>query len=259
MKIVMIGAGNVATQMSLALKDSGCTPIQVYSRTLESASALSDKLQCPFTTFVSEISNEADMYIIALKDSVLEAYIPLLVKVNADAIFVHTAGSIPLGVFEGKARHYGVLYPLMTFSRQRGVNFRHIPIFVEANDETTCNAVENLAQQLSDSVHRISSDQRRLLHLAAVFACNFTNCCYSMASQILNDAHIPFDVVLPLVDETAAKVHELSPLEAQTGPAIRYDRNVMDSQLELLSPHSEMQDAYRILSDYIHKMSLLKN
>jgi predicted short-subunit dehydrogenase-like oxidoreductase (DUF2520 family) len=256
MKIVMVGAGNVATQMSLALKKSGFPPVQVYSRTSESASALANEIQCPFTTFVSEISDAADMYIISLKDSVLDAYVPLLVNQHHDAIFVHTSGSMPMSLFEGKAQHYGVLYPLMTLSKHRTVNFRKVPLFVEANDEVAYKTLDALACSLSDMVYRISSEQRRMLHLAAVFACNFSNSCYSMASQILKEANIPFDMILPLIEETAAKVHEMSPREAQTGPAIRYDRNVMDKHLRLLSAHPEMQDIYSLLSEYIHKTSI---
>ena len=143
----------------------------------------------------------------------------------------------------------GVLYPMQTFSRSRAVRFREIPVFVES--PTDESLLLELASQLSERACALDGERRRLLHLAAVFACNFVNHMYDLADGILTGAGLPFDVMLPLIDETARKVHQLRPRPAQTGPAVRYDRNVMERQIELL-PDGQDRLIYELLSKSIH-------
>ena len=164
------------------------------------------------------------------------------------------AGSIPMSMFRGMALHYGVLYPMQTFSKQREVDFLKIPCFVEANDEFALRQIGDLAHQVSQRVYQLSSEDRRYLHLSAVFACNFVNHCYAISQDILQERGIPFDVMLPLIDETAAKVHELSPMDAQTGPAVRYDTNVIRAQGALLKANPIVKDIYDRMSMSIHQM-----
>jgi predicted short-subunit dehydrogenase-like oxidoreductase (DUF2520 family) len=154
---------------------------------------------------------------------------------------------MPLSVFDGYTQHGGVLYPMQTFSMEREVDFRAIPLFIEGADAR----IRQLAESISEHVYELSSDDRKYLHLAAVFACNFANHCYTLAAEVLEKKGLPFDVMLPLVDETARKVHELHPKEAQTGPAIRGDKNVMAAQAALLD--SRMQAIYNLMSESIQE------
>ncbi|SFW36735.1 Predicted oxidoreductase, contains short-chain dehydrogenase (SDR) and DUF2520 domains [Prevotellaceae bacterium HUN156] len=233
MNVAMIGRGRVATHMSKALLKAGNGVVSVNSRTLE------------------ELPQDADVYIIAVKDSALQDVIRQLtnlLKTKNDApLIVHTAGSMPLSVFEGYAENGGVFYPMQTFSMKREVDFREIPLFIEGKDKR----IRELAESISEHVYELSSDDRKYLHLAAVFACNFTNHCYTLAAEVLEKKGLPFDVMLPLVDETARKVHELHPHDAQTGPAVRGDENVMNAQAALLDGRNK--EIYELLSKSIQE------
>ena len=225
--IVFIGAGNLATNLAKALYYKGFRIVQVYSRTEESARALAEQVEAGYTTDLQEISKEARLYIVSLKDAAFVELLPQITEGKQDALLVHTAGSIPMSVWEKYAERYGVFYPMQTFSKQREVNFREIPFFVEAKRPEDVELLKAIAATLSDNVYEITSEQRKSLHLAAVFICNFTNHMYALAADLLEKYNLPFDVMLPLIDETARKVHELTPHEAQTGPAVRYDEKVI--------------------------------
>jgi predicted short-subunit dehydrogenase-like oxidoreductase (DUF2520 family) len=160
---------------------------------------------------------------------------------------------MPLSVFEGLSMHYGVFYPMQTFSKERQVDFLPIPVFLEASDDATLSLARTLAESISHHVYVLSSEDRKFLHLSAVFACNFANHCYALSAELLEKHGIPFDVMLPLIDETARKVHELHPLDAQTGPAVRYDENVIRMQSSLLSDSPALQEIYNLLSLNIHR------
>lgn len=253
MNVTFIGAGNVATHLARALQAAGVTAEQVYSRTAASASALAQTLGCGWTTEISEVRPGADLYIFSVKDNALEELVGELPP--NDGLWIHTAGSMPMELFAGHARHYGVLYPLQTFSKERPLSFRQIPLFIEGATAEDTARLTALARRLSDHVEVLSSERRRYLHLAAVFACNFTNHCYALAGKILAGQAIPFDVLLPLIDETAAKVHDLTPAQAQTGPAIRYDENVIHKQLALIDD-PQLRELYRLVSQSIHKEAI---
>ncbi len=252
-KVVLVGAGNVATHLGPALCDAGYEVVQVFSRTEASASALAGKLHCPYTTRLDMVNPEADMYIVSVKDSALEKVIPPLVSRHPDAFFVHTAGSMPMNVWKGLAWHYGVLYPMQTFSKGRGVDFSTVPFFVEGSGKEEMETLKILAGQLGGKAYEATSEQRRYLHVAAVFACNFANHMYAVAEHLLALHGLPFGAMLPLIDETARKVHELSPLEAQTGPARRYDENVINRHLSMLADEPELAELYELISKNIHK------
>ena len=158
---------------------------------------------------------------------------------------------MPLSVFEGYAERCGVLYPMQTFSMDREVDFREIPLFIEASDAASLQQIRALADSISQHVYELSTADRKYLHLAAVFACNFANHCYTLAADVLQKKGLPFDVMLPLVDETARKVHELHPTEAQTGPAVRGDQNVMQAQAALLD--GKAKEIYELLSQSIQE------
>ena len=151
---------------------------------------------------------------------------------------------------------YGVLYPMQTFSKQREVDFGQIPCFVESNSEEDVQLLKDIASALSEKVYEASSEQRKSLHLAAVFTCNFTNHMYVLAAELLKKYGLPFEAMLPLIDETARKVHELEPLAAQTGPAVRYDENVIDEHLRMLADEPQMLELYREISENIHRLAI---
>lgn len=253
MRIVFIGAGRLATNLSRALVEAGHDVVQIYSRSFDSAMQMSAIAGGSPTNDISKITKEADVYIMAVSDSAMPELIPQVCKGREQKVFIHTAGSMPMDVFKGMALHYGVLYPLQTFSKDRRVDFREIPCFVEVSDDLSARVVVELATSVSDKVSPMSSADRKYVHLAAVFACNFANHCYAMAADILERHGMPFDMLLPLIDETARKVHDMSPAEAQTGPAMRYDENVIRAQGQLLKDDPFEKDLYDRMSISIHK------
>ncbi len=251
--VVMVGAGNLAASLAKALYRKGFPVVQVYSRTRESAQELAQAVEAGYTTDPDGLAKDAKLYVVALKDAVLERLLPGMVAGREKALWVHTAGSIPMSIWEGRAERYGVFYPMQTFSKQREVSFGRIPIFVEGSSDEETRFLKEVAAALSERVFEASSEQRRCLHLAAVFACNFTNHMYGLAARVLEKCGLPFDVMLPLIDETAGKVHEMPPGAAQTGPAVRRDRNVVGGHLQMLAGEPEMQELYRLISESIGK------
>ena len=252
MRIVLIGAGRLATNLGAALRQQGQEIVQVYSRTMASATALAQRLEAAATDSLAAVVTDADVYIVSVKDSALAQLLPELCKGREEGVFLHTAGSMPLSVFDGYARHYGVLYPMQTFSKERLVDFSRVPLFIEGADQHALDMAETLARMVSGEVRQLSSADRRHLHLAAVFACNFANHCYELSAEILERHGIPFSVMLPLIDETAAKVHTMSPREAQTGPAVRFDENVMQAQMQLLAGQEQARHIYEEMSRSIY-------
>lgn len=252
--IVFIGAGNLATNLAKALYRKGFRIVQVYSRTEESARELAQKVEAEYTTDLAEVNPYAKLYIVSLKDSAFAELLQGIVEgKREEALMVHTAGSIPMNVWEGHVSHYGVFYPMQTFSKQREVDFKEIPFFIEASSTEDAVFLKAIASTLSNRVYDADSEQRKSLHLAAVFTCNFTNHMYALAAELLKKYNLPFDVMLPLIDETARKVHELEPKTAQTGPAIRYDENVIGNHLRMLADDPAMQRLYELLSRSIHE------
>lgn len=251
-KVVLIGAGNVATNLAKALASVGHTPVQVWSRSLQSAKAVADCVVCNAVSDWSDVVTDADIYIVSVKDDALPSVIGELCKHCSHGVFIHTAGTMSMRLFEGKAERYGVMYPMQTFSKEKEVCFRTVPCFVEASDEKTLNVILAFAKLLSDNVHELKETDRKWLHIAAVFACNFTNVCNTMAAKILERHGLDYDVMLPLLDETVAKLHKMHPSDAQTGPASRGDKVVVGKHLDMLKDDTELYDVYRLLSTCIN-------
>ena len=256
MNIVLVGAGRLSTNLGLALHQAGIAVSQVYSRTAESAQRLANAIGAEATHHIDSIDRTADCYIVALTDNALIELIPTLTRGREDALWVHTAGSIPIDVWKPYAHHYGVFYPMQTFSLERTVDFSHLPIFIEGGSDDDSRQLEDLARCLSDNVRCITSEQRCILHLAAVLVCNFTNHLYDLADRLLQDHQLPFDVMLPLIDETAAKVHHLTPHQAQTGPAIRGDTRVINAHLQLLDDYPQLKQLYEQMSENIEQQRI---
>jgi predicted short-subunit dehydrogenase-like oxidoreductase (DUF2520 family) len=252
-RIVMLGAGNVAIHLSGALLNAGYPVIQVYSRTGAHARALAAALNTHWTDQVSEITDQGDLYILAVSDSALPQLADQI-KINSQ-LLVHTSGSMEMDLFRGKAKNYGVFYPLQTFSKNRPVDFQDIPVAIEANNKESETALLHLGQRISGRVVKLNSAERLQLHLAAVFACNFTNHFFHLASLILDKKNIPFDLLLPLIQETADKIRTIHPGEGQTGPAVRNDQIVVKKHLDLLSFSPEIRELYDSISRSIFSLS----
>jgi predicted short-subunit dehydrogenase-like oxidoreductase (DUF2520 family) len=249
LNFVFIGAGNLATQLSQAIVNKGNLILQVYSRTEFSAKELAGKLNTTFTTLPDEINPDADIYFVALKDS---AIVEVLSHVNfQNKLVVHCSGSLPLSALESYSSNIGVFYPLQTFSKQREVDFGEIPVFIEANLKNSEEILFQIGRQISNSVTLLNSEKRKFLHIAAVFACNFVNHFYSISAEILKDKEIPFDVLKPLIQETAAKVMEMEPAKAQTGPAVRFDENIILGHMEELKGNRDFAELYNSISKSI--------
>lgn len=253
--IVFIGAGNLATNLAKALYRKGFRIEQVYSRTQASARVLADAVEASYTTDLAAIVPDAKLYIVSLRDAAFTELLPQIAANKRGALMVHTAGSIPMSIWEGQVERYGVFYPMQTFSKQREADFSVIPFFIEAGNSKDAELLKAIASTLSTIVYEATSEQRKSLHLAAVFTCNFANHMYALAAELLKKYQLPFDVMLPLIDETARKVHELEPHAAQTGPAIRYDENVIGNHLAMLSDDPQMQKLYELVSQSIHQRS----
>ena len=253
MKIALIGAGNVATCLGPRLKEAGHEITAVYSRTVDSARALADRLGATYTTDLNAVP-ASDAAIVMLKDDALKELAPAIADSLKDSLLLHTAGSVSMDIwYTAGAMKYGVLYPMQTFSKTSVIDWSQVPLFIEGSSDQTLDSIRELALTVSPDVTVLSSEGRRKLHLAAVFTCNFSNHMYAIAQKLLADEGVPFRVMLPLVRETARKVETISPQDAQTGPAIRGDRKVIDEHLELLKAYPEYAELYRLISIDINK------
>lgn len=245
MKIVIIGRGNVATSLHETFAANGIDVPMVSARDL--VSGVGDPLPL------------ADVYIYSVKDDVL-SMVTNAVHAPARAIHIHTSGTMPISVFGEDKPHCGILYPFQTFTKSQPINdFSDIPLFIEGNNIDDLAAIYSLAQTLSSRIFECTQQDRERLHVAGVFANNFTNCMYRIAADLLQGTSIPFAALLPLIDQTAAKVHVLAPRDAQSGPAKRDDERVIRHHLELLQSMGRSdyeQTIYRTLSEYIsgHKI-----
>ena len=227
-RTVLIGRGNVASHLLSVLENSGHHVCCVGGR---------DRIQ--------PIPSDADLYVIAVTDSAI-AQVAAQIG-NVMGLVVHTAGSVPMSVLPQRNR--GVLYPLQTFTKGCAVDWQVVPLFVESDGDLAF--LREVAGRISSRVIEMDSRRRRYLHLAAVFCNNFSNHMYCVTENILLQHGIPFDVMLPIIDETARKVHMLSPSKAQTGPAVRWNEEVLTAQLELLE-RDDLKQLYQIISQSIH-------
>ena len=233
MNIVIIGQGNVATNLDYAFRKKGIACQMVSSR-----------------EGLDELP-QANVYIYAVKDEAL-ASVVAQVQGRERSLHLHTSGTMPITVFGDDKPHAGIFYPFQTFSKARVIeDFSTVPVFFEARGIDDISAVYSLALTITSHVYEATQHDRERLHVAGVFTNNFTNLMYTMAAELLQHTHIPFRALLPLIDETANKIHTLSPRDAQTGPARRGDENVMNHHLELLN--DEQRQVYQLLSAAIRK------
>lgn len=249
MQIVLIGAGNVAVSLAKALAHEH-EIVQIFSRTACNAASLADAVGCPrATNNLDDIVTDADLYIISVKDDAITSIVSAIP--DNGALWVHTSGSVAADVFSTSRTRYGVFYPMQSFSKQIEVDFSEVPLFIEGSDKAVSSRLMALAQSISHRVFTADSDTRRRLHIAAVFSCNFANHMWALADDVLREADLPFDVMLPLISSTVEKLHHLSPSESQTGPAMRCDYEIIRKHLSMLT--GDKHNVYSTLSESIIK------
>ncbi|MBZ4042473.1 Rossmann-like and DUF2520 domain-containing protein [Flavobacterium hibisci] len=244
-KITVIGSGNVAQHLIKAFtKSEQIEIVQVYSRKKESVLNLvnADRIVTEFANL-----HESDLYIISVSDdAILEVSEQLPFK---NQLVVHTSGTTSIDVLDSKNRK-GVFYPLQTFSKAKSVDFSIIPICLEAENPEDYTILDTVAKSISEAVFSISSEQRKALHVSAVFVNNFTNHLYQIGQEICVNNQVPFDILKPLILETADKIKVLSPANAQTGPAKRHDSTTIEAHLNYLTDENQ-RNIYKLLTQSI--------
>lgn len=250
LRVAVLGSGAVASALAPAIDAlDGVEVVQVYSPTASHARELASRLAgAGWSADAAAVVSDAGLYIISVKD---DAVAPLARRLapGRGGVWVHTSGSVPMEALSGLSAECGVLYPLQTFSRERRPEIAGVPFFIEGSSPRVTAMLKSLAARLSPKVFDADSALRRKLHVAAVFACNFTNHLWAVAHRLLAEAGLPFDVLEPLIGETVRKALSGDPARGQTGPARRGDRKVMAAHEAMLEP--EVAELYRILSNSI--------
>lgn len=247
--IVLVGSGNVATHIGISLIQQGYKIKQVWSNKLKNAEILAKKLNSTATNKITSLEYaDADLYIISVKDDILANIIQQLKNIN----IVHTSGSAGLEVFKNRFNNYGVLYPLQTFNKEVSIDLSTTPICIEANNQNFHNKLIDVAAKLSKKVVTMKSEQRQQLHIAAVFACNFTNHMFEIANNILNKSNIDFKLLLPIINQTVIKLEKNKPSEVQTGPAKRKDKEIIQKHIDNIQ-EEKLKDIYKLISNSIMK------
>ncbi|MDP2415803.1 Rossmann-like and DUF2520 domain-containing protein [Daejeonella sp.] len=256
MNIVILGSGNIATHLGRAFKMAGQDISQVWSRDIIHARTLADTLAAEPIDNMFDLDRSADLFIIAVRDEAIRE-LALELKLS-DQVLVHTSGSTGLSALAGASTKIGVFYPLQTFSKIKSVDFRQIPIIIEANIPEVLATIRAIADRLSEKVIELNSEQRKTLHVAAVFACNFTNHLFGLAQELLEEKGLDYELLKPLIEETLSKIKMNDPVSVQTGPAIREDQATIKAHLELLKHNPALSELYTKLSQSIvnlHKRS----
>jgi predicted short-subunit dehydrogenase-like oxidoreductase (DUF2520 family) len=250
-QIACFGSGGVAWSLLSALYEAGYGITQVFSPHLENAVALAVQVNAKAIDSTDQYRSGADLVILAIPDDAVAATLPLFE--NDNALIVHTAGALPLQVFDNHhIANYGVLYPLQTFTRKRRIDMAEVPILIETNTDANTERLFLLSKSILCNPYQITSAQRLRLHLAAVFACNFTNHCLSIAADILQQSGIAPDILHTLIRETINKALSAThPQDVQTGPALRGDYHTMQKHLTLLQNNPLYANLYQMLSDSI--------
>lgn len=246
MKTVIIGSGNVAYHMAKAFMSSGISVVQVFGRNEKALAEISKETNIPYSTNALE---DADLYVIAVSDSAIAETSLLITKKSA--LVVHTSGSMPLDTLAGNYRK-GTLYPMQTFSKAKALDYTEVPFFIHAEEKDDIKILENVAQKISKHVSIANDEKRKYIHLTAVVACNFVNHLYTKAKELADSQNIPFSYFFPLIEETTQKIMQIEPKAAQTGPAVRGDKRVIQLHEEIISD-AELKEIYKVINFSIQK------
>ena len=250
MEIVLIGTGNAASILGRKLKEAGNDIVQVYGRNSAAASRLAYDLGTESVNYINIIKQNADLYILAVSDMAIR---PLAADLQLGSkLVVHTAASVSREVLRVSSAHYGVFYPLQTL-RKESAYIPDIPVIIDAGDEDSIYRLERLARSISNYVVKADDEARRKLHLAAVFCNNFVNHLYVLTENYCKKEGLDFGLFLPLIRETAARLHYLSPSLSQTGPALREDHATIEAHLAMLEKEPQLKEIYRLFTENINR------
>lgn len=257
-RISLIGSGKVAWQLAQALENAGHYIEEIWSRQPEHAAQLVDHLYAAQVQPTLDFSDSrAEIFLLAVTDSAAGAVAEALM-LPPGALLAHTSGTLSMELLEPAAASYGVFYPLQTFSKEKKPDLSEVPFCVEASNRKGLKRLRKLAYSLSSKVYELDSNKRKVLHLAAVFACNFTNHLLRISEDILRDEGMDTQLLHPLIMETIEKSMRMGPAQSQTGPAVRGDQPVLEAHLELLEDHPQWAELYYLLSQDIIRQSTMK-
>ncbi len=250
--ISFIGSGSVAWHLAPALDNAGFVVKEVYSRNPKHAELLTSRLyQAEVKATLDFSTSSSSIFIIAVTDDAIKTIAQEII-LPEDGFLIHTSGSRPLSDLQFAATaNIGVLYPLQTFSKQKKVNFKNTPLFIESNNEEATELLQLIGNSISNEVKKIASEERKALHVAAVFASNFTNHLLSISKGILQKNSLEFEWLKPLIQETIQKSMSLEPENAQTGPAKRGDLETLDMHLDFLKEDPQVSEIYQLISQHI--------
>lgn len=251
-QVDFIGAGNVAWNLAPALENAGVTVRNVYSQNPKNAKKLAQRLyEGQVKEDLDFSDSKANIFIVSVSDDAIEEVIKEII-LPEDAILAHTSGSIPLSILGYAATpNIGVFYPLQTFTKSQRVDLDNVPFLIEGDNKSTTQTLGKIATLLSQNVQEVSSAQRQHIHLAAVFACNFTNWMLKQSQEVMEQAGLDFKLLQPLIAQTINNSLEDGPEKAQTGPAKRGDLEVLDTHMGMLSKNADQQELYRLISQQI--------
>jgi predicted short-subunit dehydrogenase-like oxidoreductase (DUF2520 family) len=245
------GAGRVAGALCREMHHAGYNILQVVSRSESNGKPLADSCNAEWSSD-PDFKDANDIIIVAVPDLSLREVLSRI-KCSDTTIVVHTAGSFGLEVFPEKIKKAGVFYPLQTFTQGRKVSFKDLPFLLESSSHVIDKKLARIATTLGGQAHLVDTEKRRMIHLSAVFVCNFSNFMLTAGKELSSKAGLPFGILVPLIKETISKAIEIGPEKSQTGPAIRNDRNTIEKHLELLSFSPELQSIYRDVTQAIIK------
>ena len=251
MRVVIVGAGNVATVFGRLMVASGHEIIQVVSSTISSAQSLAIELGCSFSDNLETLDHRADIYIVAITDHALQQIQGSIFL--GDKLIVHTAGSVSKQVLSTISTQFGVLYPLQSLRKEQIGGLSPIPLLIDANNQSALATIEKFAFSLSPVVYKVEDEQRFCLHLAAVIVNNFTNHLYTLTAEYCNREGVDFNMLQPIIEETALRLNAQLPGDVQTGPAIRDDRSTLERHMLALSNHPELKIIYQTFTESLLK------
>ena len=247
MRVVIIGSGNVATILGQKILQASHEIMQVWSRNNTHASELARMLNAAPTEDLSRLA-DADLYIIAVSDAAVAAVSKQLSV--TDRVVVHTAGSVSIHALDDCSNHTGVLYPLQSIRKERDAGIP-IPLLIDGNNDHSLRVIQELARSLSHDVRIVQDEPRLKLHVAAVVLNNFLNHLYTLTTDYCNKMDLDFQLLMPLITETAERLEFIRPHDAQTGPAVRNDYTTIDKHLALLKDDKDLYELYKLFSEKI--------
>jgi predicted short-subunit dehydrogenase-like oxidoreductase (DUF2520 family) len=257
MKISIIGAGNIAWHLAKVLEQGEMDIIEIYARDRRKAKAITSELyQSDATNSLNFKDSEAEIFVLAVSDNAIEE-VASQIELPSKSMLIHTSGSMPLEILDIAKKQNpdcttGVFYPLMTFTKGKKISFKSVPICIEGDSSSTISTLSKIAGKISNEVYDVNTQDRKVLHLAAVFACNFTNHLFALSKEILNEESLNFDLLKPLINETLTKsMAAKHPAEVQTGPAVRRDSKAIEAHRALIKADEDLLKVYDTLTESI--------